>query len=168
MLNGYGGLEHRNSTALLCRRDQIPQENILFEESAYREFLGLCSHEYFHSWNVKRIQPDIPYDLSRENHTPLLWAFEGITSYYDDLTLVRTGLISPQEYLELVGKAITRVLRNPGRFQQSTAASSFDTWTKFYQQGENAANAIVSYYTKGALIALGLDLTLRWRHYRTA
>lgn len=160
--NGYGGLEHRASTSLICNRDDLPCVNERGKVSdGYKTLLGLCSHEYFHSWNVKRIQPDIPYDLSRENHTPLLWAFEGITSYYDDLTLVRTGLISPQEYLELVGKAITRVLRNPGRFQQSTAASSFDTWTKFYQQGENAANAIVSYYTKGALIALGLDLTLR-------
>lgn len=160
--NGYGGLEHRASTSLICNRDDLPCANDRGSVSeGYKTFLGLCSHEYFHSWNVKRIQPDIPYDLSVENHTPLLWAFEGITSYYDDLTLVRTGLISAQDYLELVGKSITRVLRNPGRFQQSTAESSFDTWTKFYKQDENATNAIVSYYTKGALIALGLDLTLR-------
>ena len=160
--NGYGGLEHRASTSLICNRDDLPCRNERGKVSdGYKTFLGLCSHEYFHSWNVKRIQPDIPYDLSQENHTPLLWAFEGITSYYDDLTLVRTGLITPEEYLELVGKTITRILRNPGRFKQSTADSSFDTWTKFYKQDENAANAIVSYYTKGSLIALGLDLTLR-------
>ncbi|RLU04108.1 MAG: M61 family peptidase [Ketobacter sp.] len=160
--NGYGGLEHRASTSLICNRDDLPCRNERGKISdGYKTFLGLCSHEYFHSWNVKRIQPDIPYDLSQENHTPLLWAFEGITSYYDDLTLVRTGLITAEEYLELVGKTITRILRNPGRFKQSTADSSFDTWTKFYKQDENAANAIVSYYTKGALIALGLDLTLR-------
>ncbi|RLT96344.1 M61 family metallopeptidase [Ketobacter sp.] len=160
--NGYGGLEHRASTSLICNRDDLPCRNERGKVSdGYKTFLGLCSHEYFHSWNVKRIQPDIPYDLSRENHTPLLWAFEGITSYYDDLTLVRTGLISAEDYLELVGKTITRILRNPGRTVQSTADSSFDTWTKFYKQDENAANAIVSYYTKGALIALGLDLTLR-------
>ena len=160
--NGYGGLEHRASTSLICNRDDLPCRNERGQVSeGYKTFLGLCSHEYFHSWNVKRIQPDIPYDLSQENHTPLLWAFEGITSYYDDLTLVRTGLISTEEYLEILGKTITRILRNPGRFKQSTADSSFDTWTKFYKQDENAANAIVSYYTKGSLIALGLDLTLR-------
>lgn len=160
--DGYGGLEHRASTSLICNRDDLPGRNERGRVSeGYKTFLGLCSHEYFHSWNVKRIQPDIPYDLRAENHTPLLWAFEGITSYYDDLTLVRTGLISKTEYLELVAKTITRILRNPGRFQQSTAESSFDAWTKFYKQDENAANAIVSYYTKGSLIALGLDLTLR-------
>jgi len=160
--NGYGGLEHRASTSLICNRDDLPSRNERGKVSdGYKTFLGLCSHEYFHSWNVKRIQPDIPYDLSQENHTPLLWAFEGITSYYDDLTLVRTGLINTTEYLELVGKTMTRVLRNPGRFKQSTAQSSYDAWTKFYKQDENVANAIVSYYTKGSLIALGLDLTLR-------
>src|SRR5690606_13996928 len=127
----------------------------------YRTLLGLCSHEYFHSWNVKRIQPDIPYDLRAENHTPLLWAFEGITSYYDDLTLVRTGLVSATDYLEMLAKTITRVQRNPGRLTQSVAESSFDTWTKFYKQDENSINAIVSYYAKGALVALALDLTLR-------
>lgn len=160
--NGYGGLEHRASTSLICNRSDLPNKNeqdIISE--GYKTFLGLCSHEYFHSWNVKRIQPDIPYDLSKENHTPLLWAFEGITSYYDDLTLVRTGLITKQEYLELIGKTITRIVRNPGRFKQSAAESSFDTWTKFYKQDENAINAIVSYYSKGAIIALGLDLLLR-------
>jgi len=160
--NGYGGLEHRASTSLICNRDDLPARSERGSMSeGYKTFLGLCSHEYFHSWNVKRIQPDIAYDLRAENHTPLLWAFEGITSYYDDLTLVRTGLISVQDYVEMVGKTITRLLRNPGRLLQSAAASSFDAWTKFYKQDENAANAIVSYYTKGALIALGLDLTLR-------
>lgn len=160
--DGYGGLEHRASTSLICSRDDLPlkkQADKLSE--GYKTFLGLCSHEYFHSWNVKRIQPAIPYDLQRENNTPLLWAFEGITSYYDDLTLVRTGLISREEYLELQAKNITRVLRNPGRLRQSVAESSFDAWTKFYKQDENSSNAIVSYYTKGGLVAMGLDLTLR-------
>lgn len=160
--NGYGGLEHCASTSLICNRDDLPcrKERGRVSEG-YKTFLGLCSHEYFHSWNVKRIQPDIPYDLSRENHTPLLWAFEGITSYYDDLTLARTGLISNTEYLELLAKNLTRLLRNPGRFKQSAAESSFDAWTKFYKQDENAGNAIVSYYSKGAVIALGLDLLMR-------
>jgi predicted metalloprotease with PDZ domain len=112
---------------------------------------------------VKRIKPAafIPYDLTREVHTPLLWAFEGFTAYYDDLTLVRTGLIDHKSYLELLGQTITRLLRSGGRKRQSAAESSFDAWTKFYKADENAPNAIVSYYVKGAVIALALDLTIR-------
>ncbi len=161
--NGYGGLEHRNSTALLCRRDQIPQENILFEASAYREFLGLCSHEYFHAWLVKRIQPKAfqPYDLSQRNHTRLLWVFEGFTSYYDDLQLFRSKRIDLKTYLKLVADNWNGILRGPGRQKQSLADSSFDAWTKYYQMDENTPNAVVSYYGKGALLALGLDLQIR-------
>lgn len=163
VLNGYGGLEHRNSTALLCRRDQIPQENILFEESAYREFLGLCSHEYFHAWLVKRIQPKAfqPYDLAKRNHTRLLWVFEGFTSYYDDLQLLRSKRIDLKTYLRLVADNWNGILRGPGRQKQSLADSSFDAWTKYYQADENTPNAVVSYYGKGALLALGLDLQIR-------
>jgi len=163
VLNGYGGLEHRDSTALLCRRDQIPQENILFEESAYREFLGLCSHEYFHAWLVKRIQPKAfqPYDLSKRNHTRLLWVFEGFTSYYDDLQLLRSKRIDLKTYLNLVADNWNAILRGPGRHKQSLADSSFDAWTKYYQIDENTPNAVVSYYGKGALLALGLDLQIR-------
>ena len=163
VLNGYGGLEHRNSTALLCRRDQIPQENILFEESAYREFLGLCSHEYFHAWLVKRIQPKAfqPYDLAKRNHTRLLWVFEGFTSYYDDLQLLRSKRIDLKTYLKLVADNWNGILRSPGRHKQSLADSSFDAWTKYYQVDENTPNAVVSYYGKGALVALGLDLQIR-------
>lgn len=161
--DGYGGLEHRASTSLLCSRDDLPRKGQDEMSEGYRRFLGLCSHEYFHTWNVKRIQPAVfqPYDLSREVHTPLLWFFEGVTSYYDDLALVRTGLISRDSYLELLGQTITRVLRGSGRRKQSLADSSFDAWTKFYKQDDNAPNAIVSYYTKGSLVALALDLTLR-------
>ena len=163
VLNGYGGLEHRDSTALLCRRDQIPQENILFEESAYREFLGLCSHEYFHAWLVKRIQPKAfqPYDLAKRNHTRLLWIFEGFTSYYDDLQLLRSKRIDLKTYLKLVADNWNGILRGPGRHKQSLADSSFDAWTKYYQADENTPNAVVSYYGKGALLALGLDLQIR-------
>ena len=163
VLNGYGGLEHRNSTALLCRRDQIPQENILFEESAYREFLGLCSHEYFHAWLVKRIQPKAfqPYDLAKRNHTRLLWVFEGFTSYYDDLQLLRSKRINLKTYLNLVADNWNGILRGPGRHKQSLADSSFDAWTKYYQADENTPNTVVSYYGKGALVALGLDLQIR-------
>ena len=163
VLSGYGGLEHRNSTALLCRRDQIPQVNTPLDETSYREFLGLCSHEYFHAWLVKRIQPKAfqPYQLDRRNHTRLLWLFEGFTSYYDDLQLFRSKRIDLKTYLKLVSNNWNGILRGPGRFKQSLADSSFDAWTKYYQADENTPNAVVSYYGKGALLALGLDLKIR-------
>lgn len=162
--DGYGGLEHRSSTSLICCRDDLPsikQRDRVSE--GYRTFLGLCSHEYFHNWNVKRIKPAkfLPYDLAQESYTELLWAFEGITSYYDDLVLLRAGLIDVKTYLEILGQNVTRLLRNPGRLQQSLVDSSFDAWTKFYKQDENSPNAIVSYYLKGSIVALGLDLLLR-------
>jgi len=160
---GYGGLEHRASTALLCSRDDLPREGETEVSDRYRTFLGLVSHEYFHTWNVKRIKPAafVPYDLDRENYTTLLWAFEGITSYYDDLALVRCGLIGKKDYLELLGRSITTHLRTPGRAKQSLAESSFDAWIKYYRQDENSPNAIVSYYDKGSLVALCLDLLIR-------
>lgn len=160
---GYGGLEHRASTALLCSRSSLPRVGEVEVSDGYREFLGLCSHEYFHTWQVKRIKPAafLPYDLTREAYTRSLWAFEGITSYYDDLALVRTGLITPAAYLELLAQTVTRVLRAPGRLRQTLAESSFDAWIKFYRPDENTANAVVSYYAKGALVALALDLHLR-------
>jgi predicted metalloprotease with PDZ domain len=162
---GYGGLEHRASTALLCSRDELPQPGVKPVTESYRTFLGLVSHEYFHTWNVKRIKPTAfdPYDLDRENYTALLWAFEGVTSYYDDLALARCGLVTADEYLELLGRAITQLLRTPGRRRQSVAESSWDAWIKYYRQDENAPNAVVSYYGKGSLIALCLDLSLRSR-----
>jgi len=163
VLSDYGGLEHRNSTALLCKRDQIPQVNTPLDESSYREFLGLCSHEYFHAWLVKRIQPKAfqPYQLNCRNHTRLLWLFEGFTSYYDDLQLLRSKRIDLKTYLKLVTNNWNSILRGPGRLKQSLADSSFDAWTKYYQADENTPNAVVSYYGKGALIALGLDLKIR-------
>ncbi|MBP6097132.1 MAG: M61 family metallopeptidase [Methyloversatilis sp.] len=161
--DGYGGLEHRSSTALLCSRNDLPAPGASEMSDAYRGFLGLCSHEYFHAWNIKRIKPAAfePYDLTRENYTRLLWAFEGVTSYYDDLALVRSGVITQDDYLKLLAKTVTQVMRGGGRFKQSLADSSFDAWIKYYRQDENAPNAIVSYYAKGALVALALDLTLR-------
>lgn len=160
---GYGGLEHRASTALICSRDDLPLPGDQERSDKYRTFLGLVSHEYFHTWNVKRIKPAafLPYDLTRENYTRQLWAFEGITSYYDDLVLVRTGLISTEQYLALIGETITKVLRGSGRLKQSIAASSFDAWIKYYRQDENAPNAVVNYYAKGSLAGLALDLTIR-------
>ncbi|PRC93945.1 M61 family metallopeptidase [Solimicrobium silvestre] len=164
--DGYGGLEHRASTALICNRTDLPVKGNEGNEDAseaYISFLGLCSHEYFHTWNVKRIKPAAfaAYDLQQENYTPLLWLFEGITSYYDDLILLRSGIIDESAYLNMVSKTLNGVLRGAGRTKQSLADSSFDAWTKYYRQDENSPNAIVSYYTKGSLLALALDLTIR-------
>jgi len=165
--DGYGGLEHRFSSSLICSRGELPEPVAEADSgkpsAGYRRLLGLCSHEYFHLWHVKRIRPAVFADngLEREVHTRTLWAFEGITSYYDDLALVRSGRLDVHGYLEMLAETVTRVMRNPGRLRQSVAESSFDAWTKFYKQDENAPNAIVSYYGKGALVALALDLTIR-------
>ncbi|MHB8493804.1 MAG: M61 family metallopeptidase [Casimicrobiaceae bacterium] len=161
--SGYGGLEHRTSASLLCSRNELPRHGHTEVGDDYLTFLGLASHEYFHAWNVKRIKPTTftPYDLTRENYTRQLWAFEGITSYYDDLALLKSGIIDTPRYLELLGRTISTVLRTPGRRVQSVGDSSFDAWIKFYRQDENSPNAVVSYYAKGSLIALALDLTLR-------
>ncbi len=161
--DGYGGLEHRASTALLCARNDLPLAGAGQPSGGYRTFLGLASHEYFHTWNVKRIKPAAftPYDLERENYTTLLWAFEGFTSYYDDLMLVRAGLMSRSTYLDTIGRNITSLLRVAGRKKQTVAESSFDAWIKYYRSDENTPNAGVSYYLKGSLIALSLDLLIR-------
>lgn len=160
---GYGGLEHRSSCSLIIKRENLPHKNNPEASDKYAIFLSLCSHEYFHTWNVKRIRPAafMPFDYQKENYTQLLWVFEGITSYYDDLALLRSGLIDVDGYLELLSQMITRVLRSKGRFRQTVAESSYYAWTKFYKPDENSVNAVVSYYAKGALIALGLDLQIR-------
>ncbi|MCH8958239.1 MAG: M61 family metallopeptidase [Proteobacteria bacterium] len=161
--DGYGGLEHRNSSSLISRRDDLPAQADEGISKGYRRFLGLCSHEYFHMWNVKRLRPAAlaESDLSAEAYTEMLWVFEGVTSYYDDLALVRSGVITDTSYLDLLSQTITRVLQGPGRLHQSLAESSFDAWSKFYRQNENSPNAIVSYYAKGSLVALALDLLIR-------
>lgn len=162
--SGFGGLEHKNSTALLCSTFDFPNKNKSDElTDGYKTFLSLVSHEYFHNWNVCRIKPEefVPYSLDNESYTKQLWAFEGITSYYDDFSLCRTDIISFEDYLKLKSKTISRVNRGNGQLKQNLIESSFYTWTKFYQQGADAANNIVSYYTKGSLVALWLDLTIR-------
>lgn len=164
--NSYGGLEHCNSTSLITPRDDLPKAGEAEEPSKdYQRFLGLCSHEYFHSWLVKFIRPEnfANYDLHKEDYTSLLWIFEGFTSYYDDLILLRSGVISQKSYLDLLKAQIDRYLQNPGRFIQSVSESSFDAWIKFYRQDENSNNAGTSYYNKGSLVALCLDLGLRLR-----
>ena len=161
--DGYGGLEHRNSTALICGRRDLPRTGQAPATEGYTTLLGLISHEYFHTWNVKRLRPAefFRYDYSQENYTELLWFFEGFTSYYDDLLLRRAGLIDDATYLKLLAKATNQVLQTPGRSVQTVAQASFDAWVKYYRQDENTPNATVSYYTKGSLVALCLDLTLR-------
>jgi len=180
---GHGGLEHRSSTALVAPRRELPRRAARAGVSAaiptlptaatpdskaepgdgYVGVLGLIAHEYFHAWNVKRLKPRefAALDYSRENYTELLWFFEGFTSYYDDLFVLRSGLIDATRYLKLVAKTMTTVGATPGREVQSVAAASFDAWVKYYRADENTPNATVSYYAKGSLVALAFDLTLR-------
>jgi len=161
--DGYGGLEHRNSTALICNRADLPRQTSPRTHEGYTTLLGLISHEYFHTWNVKQLRPDAlaRYDYTQENYTQLLWFFEGFTSYYDDILLRRAGLIDDATYIKLLGKTIAQVQQTPGRHVQSVAQSSFDAWVKYYRQDENTPNATVNYYAKGSLVALCLDLSLR-------
>ncbi|HSH90642.1 MAG TPA: peptidase M61 [Ramlibacter sp.] len=167
--DGYGGLEHRNSTALIASRRDLPRLGESRMTDGYVTLLGLISHEYFHTWNVKHLRPAefTHYDYANENYTQLLWFFEGFTSYYDDLLLRRAGLIDDATYLKLLNKTINQVLQTPGREVQAVAQASFDAWVKYYRQDENTANATVSYYTKGALVALCFDLTLRLEGHTT-
>ncbi len=156
---GRGGLEHRDSTALLFPRFGFkPRKD-------YEEFLRLASHEYFHSWNVKRLKPKAfdPYDYTREAYTKLLWAMEGFTEYYEVMQLARGGLVDRNRLLGIWGEEITALLRTPGRKVQPLAESSFDTWIKYYRQDENSPNSGISYYRKGALVALALDMEIRAR-----
>ena len=161
--DGYGGLEHRNATALICNRRDLPSLSMKKMPDAYVTLLGLISHEYFHTWNVKQLRPAEfkRYDYTQENYTQLLWFFEGFTSYYDDLLLRRAKLIDDSTYLKLLNKTINMVLQAPGRQVQSVAQASFDAWVKYYRQDENTPNVTISYYTKGALVALCLDLAMR-------
>ena len=173
--DGYGGLEHGNSTALICNRRDLPRlpdhptqaapqpGHAPRQSDGYTTLLGLISHEYFHTWNVKRLRPAefSRYSYDAEQYTQLLWFFEGFTSYYDDLLLRRAGLLDNAAYLKLLNKTINQVMQTPGRLVQSVAEASMDAWVKYYRQDENTPNATVSYYTKGALVALCFDLTLR-------
>ena len=168
--DGYGGLEHGHSTALICPRTDLPYPSPdggppppLKATDGYTSLLGLIAHEYFHTWNVKRLRPAelAQPDLDTENPTGLLWWFEGFTSYYDDLLLLRAGLIDTTAYLGLLAKTLQQVAQTPGRHIHTVAQASYEAWTKYYRVQENTPNATVSYYTKGALVGLCLDLTLR-------
>lgn len=163
--DGYGGLEHRASTAIACARRQLPRRGMGDASDGYLGLLALLSHEYFHAWNVVRMRPAelVAPDLQAEVYTRLLWFYEGVTSYYDELMLLRAGLVTPARYLQLLARPLNATLAAPGRRLQSLAQASFEAWTKFYRRHEGSANADVSYYDKGALVALLADLALRAR-----
>ncbi|HEY0406371.1 MAG TPA: PDZ domain-containing protein [Pyrinomonadaceae bacterium] len=154
---GGGGLEHLNSTALIVTRFSFrPEAN-------YINFLSLVAHEFFHLWNVKRIRPDAlgPFDYNQENYTKLLWVAEGITAYYENLFLRRAGFVSDKEFLGLMSGTIRDVQTKPGRLLMSAEEASFDAWIKYYRQDENAVNSQISYYDKGALLGMLLDVQIR-------
>src|SRR5271169_2066298 len=154
---GRGGLEHMASTTLLFGRQALQTQK------GWEDFLTLAAHEYFHLWNVKRIKPRalVPFRYGEEAYTRLLWAFEGTTSYYDNLLVRRAGLISPQRYLTRLGEALSALAATPGRRVQTLEDASLTAWVKYYRPDENTVNSAVSYYLKGELVALCLDLTLR-------
>jgi predicted metalloprotease with PDZ domain len=156
-LRGGGGLEHLNSTALQYNRFGFKPQ------SRYRNFLGLAAHEYFHNYNVKRIRPDAlgPFDYENENYTRLLWFAEGGTEYYSNLLLLRAGLLTPKDYLDGKANTIKDLQTQPGRFETSLEDASFDAWIKYYRQDENAVNNQISYYDKGEIVSMMLDLTIR-------
>jgi predicted metalloprotease with PDZ domain len=160
---GYGGLEHRASASLIFSRDDLPKVGETGQPRDYQRFLALASHEYFHAWHVKRTRPKVfmPYQLDRRNHTRLLWVFEGVTSYYQDLLLLRSSVFTVGAFLQRIGEMLTRVYRQPGRFHQSLAQASFDAWDVLYRPEPHHPNSSISYYTKGAMVALALDLKLR-------
>ncbi len=157
--DAYGGLEHRRSAALLSSPFHFATRK------KYEELLELVSHEYFHLWNIKRIRPKQlgPFDYTRENYTRALWVAEGLTSYYDRYTLRRAKLQSVKRYLDKLCEEWGRYLMIPGRFKQSLEESSFDSWIKLYRPDENSVNSTVSYYLKGGLVTLCLDLEIRKR-----
>ena len=161
--DGYGGLEHRASSSLIFNRDDLPKPGEAGVSKNYGRFLGLASHEYFHSWHVKRTKPEAfsPYRLDRRNYTRQLWVFEGITSYYQELMVLQSGLVGAKAWMQRVSEQLSRVYQTPGRFRQSISDSSFDAWDVLYKPEANSPNSSVSYYSKGALTALALDLTLR-------
>jgi predicted metalloprotease with PDZ domain len=154
-----GGLEHANSTALILRR---------FAFSTVEDWLAadtLIAHEIFHAWNVKLIRPDVlgPFDYTRENYTRLLWVAEGVTNYYENVLVRRAGLMSDRQYLNVMAREIQTLQGTPGRLEQSLEESSFDAWIEQYRPDENTVNTNVSYYDKGAIVSLLLDLEIRRR-----
>jgi predicted metalloprotease with PDZ domain len=155
--SGGGGLEHLNSQCSMISRWAYS------DEQAYKRFLALIAHEYFHLWNVKRIRPEElgPFEYDKENYTEMLWIVEGITSYYDDLTMYRAGYYSLEEYLKIISSQINRYENTPGKTVMTLAESSKLAWVKGYMPKAESVNTEISYYNKGMLAALLLDLEIR-------
>lgn len=153
---GGGGLEHLNSTSLVVDRMSYGTER------GYLGFLGLVAHEYFHLWNVKRLRPFAltNYDYTQEQHTNLLWIFEGFTSYYDELLLTRAGFVDDTYYLNTLSGNISAAENKKGRHIQPVSEASFDAWIKAYRPNENSGNTTVSYYGQGSVYAAMLDLMI--------
>jgi len=154
--SGGGGLEHYNSTVLGASR------NSYNTEAGLLRFLALVSHEYYHLWNVKRLRPIAlgPFNYEQENYTSNLWIAEGFTAYYQDIYTKRAGLQSPDRYLTSLASSISSVENQPGNRVDPVSEASFDAWIKLYRPNENSANSTISYYSKGALIALIMDLQI--------
>lgn len=152
--SGGGGLEHLNSTVLGASRFTYENYN------GYLGFLGLVAHEYFHVWNVKRLRPVPlgPFNYDEENYTTNLWVSEGFTAYYDNLLMRRTGFYDENSYLKVIANDIQTVENRGGNLVQSLSLSSFDAWIKQYRPDENSVNTTISYYNKGALIGMLIDL----------
>ena len=160
--NGYGGLEHKSSSALLIDEQSLPRTKNIIDREKYINFLGLCSHEYFHVWNVKRLKPKslVNINFDSENYTSLLWFFEGFTSFYDDFLLLRSSLISPEEYIKIIEKKIDHYNFSPGNKIQNLADSSFYAWIMFYKAEDNYNNFFNNYYLTGSLVALMVDIEI--------
>lgn len=154
--SGGGGLEHLNSTVLGASRYAYT------DETSYKKFLGLVAHEYFHIWNVKRLRPYElgPFNYDQENYTTNLWIAEGFTAYYDNLLVRRAGIFSPENYLDELIKTINIVENQPGNKVLPLSEASFDAWVKLYRPNENTKNSSISYYDKGSLMAMLLDLEI--------
>jgi predicted metalloprotease with PDZ domain len=148
-------VEHLNSTHITAG------ENDFVTQSSYRQFLETVSHEYFHLWNVKRIRPASlgPFDYTKEVYTHLLWMSEGITSYYGDLLLERAGIDQPTEFFIRMAAVIDALEHSPGRHLMSADEASWNVWLR----SDNEPNNTISYYTKGELIGLLLDVEIRAR-----
>lgn len=158
--NAFGGLEHKDSCSLIYQRFGFRQRD------KYQRFIQLVAHEFFHLWNVKRIRPQAleVFDYDQENYTPSLWFSEGTTSFYDLVIPYRAGIYGIGTYLNLLGQEITRFMTTPGRLVQPLAESSFDAWIKLYRQDAHSPNSQISYYLKGEMVSLLLDLLIRSRH----
>ncbi len=155
--DGGGGLEHDNSCLMMTRRQSFR------DDASYVRWLSLCSHEFFHTWNIRRLRPRslVEYDYEAEVYTPSLWVAEGVTSYYEDLLLVRAGLMEPKKFVRVMSGMIRGVMSREGRKIQSLRDSSHDTWIKFYRPSDNSRDTQVSYYSKGAVVAFLLDMEIR-------